>query len=173
MVMLSAMRPRDPRYAALPAPPPPPSLGGQGGAAPDADATLAYILALWPILDPYARYFFAQETSRAELVSRTEGYFLTEEAMQEGNPQLILDRGEAVELPPTLIIQGTADTNLTMAMTERFVAAYRAAGGAIELEKFPDMPHGFGNTPGPDADRALALMKAFVARQLAMATAAG
>ena len=53
-----------------------------------------------------------------------------------------------------------------MEMTERFVASYRAAGGTIELEKFADQPHNFGNTPGPDADRALALIKAFVARQL-------
>ena len=155
IAMLSAIRPNDPRYGALPLP-----------EAPDADSTLAYLFALWPILDPYARMHFAKESGRAELVTRTEGFFLTEEAMQEGNPQLILDRGERVQLPPTFIAQGTADTNLTMAMTERLVAAYRKAGGSIELEQFPDAPHGFGNQPGPDAERLLGLMKAFVARQL-------
>ncbi|HLH26460.1 MAG TPA: alpha/beta hydrolase [Chloroflexota bacterium] len=154
-IMLSAMRPRDPRYAALTLP-----------GAPDVDATVAYVLACWPILDPYARYLFAQETGRAQLVTRTEGFFLTEEAMQEGNPQRILDRGEAAELPAVLLLQGTADTNLTVEMSERFVASYRAAGGQIEMEIFPDMPHGFGNQPGPESDRAMALMKAFVARQL-------
>jgi acetyl esterase/lipase len=153
--MLSGMRPNDARYRALPLP-----------EAPDADSTLAYLFALWPILDPYARMHFAKETGRGELVSRTEGFFLTEEAMQEGNPQLILDRGEKVQLPPTFIAQGTADTNLTMAMTERLVAAYRKAGGSIELEQFPGAPHGFGNQSGPDAERLLGLMKAFVARQL-------
>jgi acetyl esterase len=161
MVMLSAMRPRDPRYAALPLP-----------EAPAADATLAYVLALWPILDPYRRYQFARETGRTELVTRTEGYFRTPEAMQEGNPQGVLDRGEPAELPPTLIIQGTADNNLPLDMIERFVASYRAAGGTIELELFPGMPHGFGNTPGPEADRALELMKRFIARQLARLAAA-
>jgi len=37
----------------------------------------------------------------------------------------------------------------------------------VELELFPWMPHGFANRPGPESDRALELMKAFVARQLA------
>jgi acetyl esterase/lipase len=154
-VMLSAMRPRDARYAALPLPD-----------APDVDASLAYVLACWPILDPFARYFFAQETGRQELVKRTEGYFVTQEAMREGNPQVILDRGEQVELPPALLLQGTADNNLTMAMSLRFVATYRLAGGEAELEQFPDMPHGFGNQPGAESERAIQVMKAFVARQL-------
>jgi acetyl esterase len=154
-VMLSAMRPRDPRYAAIPL-----------AEAADVDASLAYVLACWPILDPFARYFFAQEAGRKELVTRTEGFFLTHEAMREGNPQVILDRGENVELPPVLLLQGTADTNLTMAMSLRFVATYRLAGGEAALEQFPDMPHGFGNQPGPESDRAIGVMKAFVARQL-------
>lgn len=155
LAMLSAMRPRDPRYNAT--------------ALPDAaevDASLAYLVLPWPILDPYARYAFAKETGRANLVTATERYFLTEATMQEGNPQLALDRGEAVELPPTLIVQGSADANVTVAMQERFVEAYRAAGGEIELEVFPDMPHGFARSPGPDTDRALGLMRGFIARQL-------
>ena len=154
-VMLSAMRPRDPRYAAIPL-----------AEAPDLDASLAHVLACWPIMDPFARYFFAQETGRQELVTRTEGFFLTQEAMREGNPQVILDRGELVELPPVLVLQGTADNNLTVAMSLRFVASYRLADGQAEIEQFPDMPHGFGNQPGPESDRAIEVMKAFVARQL-------
>jgi len=154
MVMLSAMRPRDPRYAALPLP-----------EAPDVDASLAYVIACWPILDPFHRYFFAEETGRKELMTRTEGYFLTQDAMREGNPQLILDRGEDAELPPALLIQGTADNNLTMAMSLRFVASYRLQGGEAELLQYPDVPHGFANQPGAEAERAIAAMKEFVARQ--------
>ena len=41
-VMLSAMRPKDPRYAALPLP------EGQ-----NFDATLLYLLCCWPVLDPF------------------------------------------------------------------------------------------------------------------------
>ncbi|MBI3330115.1 MAG: alpha/beta hydrolase [Nitrospinae bacterium] len=152
---LSAMRPHDPRYTALPLP-----------GADDVDATLVYVLAAWPVLDSYARYLYAKEAGRAELVGATEAYFLTQEAMKEGNPQLILERGEPVELPPTLITIGTADDNVPLSIPHRFVEAYRAAGGAVELELFPGMPHGFANRPGPESDRALELMKAFVARQL-------
>ena len=90
--------------------------------------------------------------------------------MREGNPQLVLERGEAVELPPTLIVQGTADANVPMAIPERFVMTYRAAGGAVELERFPDMPHGIGRFAGwsdGEKARALARMKGFVASQMA------
>jgi acetyl esterase/lipase len=160
-VMLSAMRPHDPRYAALPLP-----------KGENVDAILRYVLAAWPVLDSYARYLYAKETGRERLAHSSEAYFLTEEGMQEGNPQTILERGEKVHLPPTLIIQGTNDDNVPMSIPENFVRAYRAAGGSIDLEVFRGMPHGFGNTPGPETDRALGLMKSFVARQLAGTAAA-
>ncbi len=159
-MMLSAMRPHDPRYAVLTYP--------EGG---DADATLLYVLAPWPILDSSVRYHFAQEHGRTALVEATEAYFLTHDAMQEGNPQLILERGEKVEMPPTLIIQGTGDDNVPLSVSQRFTEVYRERGGSVELELFPDMPHGFARTPGPESDRALELMKAFVARQLTRASA--
>ena len=154
-VMLSAMRPHDPRYKALPLP-----------EAEDVDATLLYVLGAWPVLDPYVRYFFAQETGRDRLVASTEAYFLTQDTMQEGNPQMILERDERIKLPPTLIVQGTADDNIPLSVPERFVPAYRAAGGTIDLKLFPDMPHGFGNKPGAETDSAMDLMKAFIARQV-------
>jgi acetyl esterase/lipase len=154
MVMLSALRPDDPSYTLLPLPD-----------APSADATLAYVVLLWPVIDPYARYRFAQENGRTDLVTRTEGYFRTVEAMQEGNPQRLLERGEATSLPPALLIQGTADANLTTAMAETFTATYRAAGATIDLELFDGQPHGFASSPGSASDRALALAKSFIARQ--------
>ena len=153
-VLLSAMRPHHPPYSSLDLP------------GSDADATLQYVLLGWPIVDPYARYRFVQDAQNARLVALTEGYFLTTDAMKEGNPFQILQRGEEAVLSPTLIVQGTADTNLPLPVTEQFVSAYREAGGKIELELFPGMPHMFGNTPGPESDRAVALMKKFVARCL-------
>ena len=159
-VLLSAMRPFDPRYGVLLL---------EGGTA---DASLDYIVAQWPVLDPYARYQYAKETGRDQLVKATEGYFLNEEAMKEGNPQHILDRGERTVTPPLLIVQGTADENIPMSIPERFVETYRGAGGSVELEIFPGLPHGFGRTPGPGPDRAIDLIKAFVTRQLAVSKTA-
>ena len=158
LIMLSAMRPHDPRYAALPL-----------AEAAEVDASLAYVIACWPVLDPYARYFFAQETGRDRLVNLTDQYFQTLDAMQEGNPQLILERGEPVELPPALIVIGSDDGNLPPTLAERFVTAYCAAGGVIELAKFPGAPHEFALSPGPFTARALDAMKSFIARQLATA----
>ena len=153
-VLLSAMRPNHPAYSYIDLP------------GSDADATMKYLLLGWPIVDPYARYRFVQETGNDRIIGLSEAYFQTTDAMKEGSPGQILQRGEEAALPPTLIVQGTADNNLPVPVTERFAADYRKAGGDLELEMFPDMPHLFGNTPGPDSDRAIALMKKFAARIL-------
>ena len=149
--LLGGMRPLDERYATL-------------DVAGDGDASVAYVITLWPVLDSYGRYLLAKEAGIAHLVSASEGYFLTEDAMREGNPQEILERGEPAVLPPTQIIHGSADTNVPLTLVERFVENYREAGGHVELEVFPDQPHTFAAKPGSLTDQAVALMKAFVAR---------
>ena len=153
-VLLSAMRPHHPDYSYIDLP------------GSDVDATLKYLLLAWPIVDPYSRYRFVQETGNDRIIGLSEGYFLTADAMKEASPFHILQRGETPTLPPTLIVQGTADNNLPVPVTEQFVAAYREAGGDIELELFPDMPHLFANTPGRESDRAILLMKKFAAKRL-------
>src|SRR5262249_50687666 len=45
--------------------------------------------------------------------------------------------------PPALLIQGTADNNVTPDMPDRFVAAYSKAGGKITPRKFEGEPHTF------------------------------
>jgi acetyl esterase len=129
---LNVMRPRDPRYAALKLP-----------NAGDVDASLDFVAVCWPISDPVARYRMARETGNERLVKNHDAYFLTEAAMAEANPQTILERGEAKNLPPALLIQGTADNNVTPDMADRFVAAYAKAGGQIALRKFEGQPHTF------------------------------
>ena len=154
-VFLSAMRPNDPRYAALPL-----------DEASDLDATLNYIVACWPVVDPYARYLYAQETNNDRLVAATNNYFTLGDGTTEGNPHMILQRGEKVELPPALVIQGTEDDNIPVPATREFAEAYRRSGGDIQLEIFEGMPHGFGYNAGPETDRAVGMIKAFIARQL-------
>jgi acetyl esterase/lipase len=158
--MLATMRPRDPRYAAIPLP-----------EAPATDATLAYVVLVWPILDPLGRFIFAQATGRDDIVESTRTFFRPWESVWEGNPTTILERGEPVELPPALIVQGTIDANVTPVLQERFAGAYRAAGGQVEVALFPDQPHLFTREPGPETDRAHALIRAFIARHLAASEA--
>ena len=56
---------------------------------------------------------------------------------------LELEGGAARNLPPALLIQGTADNNVTPDMADKFVAAYTKAGGKITLRKFEGQPHTF------------------------------
>jgi len=73
---------------------------------------------------------------------------------------------------PALLLHGVDDDVLAPRTAERFVEAYARAGGVIELAEYPRAGHGFAREPGPNAARALDLMKSFIARQLG-AIAAG
>ena len=169
---LSAMRPNDPRYAAFPLP-----------EAPDVDASLAYQMLLWAVLDPWFRYQYGLtvDLKDEKLVSsgmqmeqipeNSFKYFVTEEAMQEGNPTMALQRGEDMLLPPTQIVQGYPDGNVPRDIVWNFEDAYEARGGHIEVEWFPGAPHGFAREKSFEHDRAVRKMKAFIARQLAAVTA--
>src|SRR5713226_2931061 len=160
LVLLNGMRPSDPRYAALP-------LGGVS-ASPD------YIIVVYPISDPLARRAYALDVGNNAPVKSTDIYFAPPGSLQEGNPQLILDRHESVKLPPVLLLQGSAgadgivlDKNVSPEIQQRFAASYRAAGGQLQLELLAGARHNFVNSAGPSLDRALGLMKTFIGQQLA------
>jgi acetyl esterase/lipase len=152
---LIAMRPRDPRYAAIPL-----------AEAPNTDATIAYVATRSPISDCHARYEHMVKTNRPEMVMKSKKYFDPWESIFEANPALILQRGEKVTLPPLLIMQGELDTNVPWQIQEKFAQAYRAAGGECELEIFKGCEHQWIAEPGPQTDRAHEVLKAFIAKQL-------
>lgn len=152
---LCAMRPHDARYTMYPLP-----------EAPHLDATLTYVVARSPISNPFARYEQAQKMQRANLIKNSKTYFNPWESIFEGNPQQILERGEAVILPPMFVLQGALDDNVLPAVQEHFVATYRAAGGAIDYEVYPGAEHRWIIQPGLQTDRAIGHIKAFIARQL-------
>ena len=54
----------------------------------------------------------------------------------------------------------------------RFVRHWSEAGGNANVEPFEGEPHGFAYRPGPAQDRAMAVMKAFIQRRLALRVAA-
>jgi acetyl esterase len=132
LVLLGGIRPRDSRYAALP-------LAGH----PEVDASLAYVVACWPVSDALYRYKKAQAAGNANIVASHDRYWGTEEAMAEGSPPLILERGEPVELPPTLVIQRKVDTAHPLEMQERLVEWYRKRGGQIDMPLFETIPSPF------------------------------
>jgi len=135
--MLAAMRPADPRYAAIPL------------AAP-VDAGVGAVAMLWPVINPLSRYRYALRARDGanppawvgNIPDRHDLYWKTEAAMAEGNPMLALERGEVVKLPPALWLQGRPDpvhdyrdpeASIAGNEPERFAANYRRAGGEIEL----------------------------------------
>ena len=148
VALLSGLRPRDAPYASLP-------LTG----APDVDASLAFVIACWPVSDPLYRYReVAQKTGNAALVASHDAYWATEAAMSEGSPPLILERGEPVELPPALVIQRKVDDVHPLEMQERLVDWYRRRGGHIEMPLYDTIPRPFVISPEyPDS---LAIMSA-------------
>lgn len=141
--------------------------------SPDS-ASPDYIIVSYPISDPIARRAYAQQVGNDVPVKGTDIYFSPPGSLEDGNPQLILDRHESGRLPPVLLLQGSADTNgveadknVSPEIQQRFVASYRAEGGKIQLELLPGAPHNFVNMAGPNLDHALGLIKAFIEQQLA------
>src|ERR671931_1029191 len=129
LVLLGGLRPRDPRYAALPLP-----------GSPGVDASLAYVVACWPVSDPLYRYRLHKAAGNEPIVKSHDAYWVTEDAMSEGSPPLILERGEPVELPPALVIQRTVDDNHPLDMQQRLVDWYRRRGGQIEMPLYANLP---------------------------------
>ena len=140
LAMLAAMRPDEPRYATLPL---------ESG-APDVDASVRCVGMMWPVINPLSRYRRVVGLRAAgdppawvaDLPERHDTYWVTEDNMEEANPMLALERGDAVKILPAIWFQGTPDpvhdyrdteSPLDLNEPERFAENYRKAGGAIEI----------------------------------------
>jgi len=140
LAMLAAMRPNDPRYAEI----------ALAAGAPPVDASVCCVGMLWPVINPLSRYrrvvrLRGEADTPAwvgNLPERHDLYWVDEAAMEEGNPMLALERGETVETPPAVWIQGRPDpvhdyrdpeSPRDLNEPERFAANYRQAGGDIEV----------------------------------------
>jgi acetyl esterase/lipase len=153
LAMLVAMRPHDPRYAAVPLP----------AGARAHDAGVRCVIMSWPVINPLSRYRHAQRAlasaERLEwpksIIPRQDAYWQSETNMAEGNPMLILERGEKVLTPPAIWFQGRndlmhdykdVDSSFAGNEPQRFVANYRKAGGEIALE-YIDAERHAGHAP--------------------------
>jgi acetyl esterase/lipase len=161
-----------PGYAATPIVLP----DGGTGAGPDDDS-VAFVLALYPVADPLARYRYALSRkdeppqpsgfSAQRLIDAHHGYFADETAMAEASVTRVVSTGQARALPPAWVAQPLLDDNVPAAITEALVQAWRAAGGRLELATFPGARHTFIQNASADTDKALALMRDFIGARLA------
>ena len=107
LAMLVAMRPHDPRYAAIPLP----------AGSPAHDATVRCVVMSWPVINPLSRYRLAKRAQAGanppewpkSIIARQDAYWRGEANMAEGNPMLALERGEKVLTPPAVWFQGRGD----------------------------------------------------------------
>ena len=154
-VLLAAMRPFDPRYAAHVL-----------AAAPDVDARVAFVISAWGVLCPLVRYGIAKDVGNQTVLDSHHRFWGDEAAMAEGSPPLILEHDEKVETPPAWVFQGDADEWVPNAVAERLSAAWRKAGGEMELTLFPGEKHTFmrNNPDSPNSRQALAMLQAFIKR---------
>lgn len=170
LALLAGLQPRLPEFQAT-------RFHGE----PDApiDARVAFVLGLWPIANPLERYRYVltrldePPSARRDPMFRPDAlvaghrHFADEAAMDRASLSRLLDAGEQQELPPIWIAHAELDENVTVPMTERFVASYRRAGGEAELEHFAGVGHSFANFPGEAADRGIVRMRDFIMRRLA------
>jgi acetyl esterase/lipase len=173
LAMLVAMRPNDPRYAAIALP------AGSG----TLDASVSCAVLSWPVINPLSRYRHAKRAQASatppewpkSIIARQDAYWRSEANMEEANPMLALERGETVRTPPAIWFQGRGDMLHDYKDTEssfngnepqRFVENYRKADGEITLEYIEADRHA-GHSPdlsktGDMFER----MVAFVHRQI-------
>ena len=152
---LAAMRIDDPRYSALPL----------EGSSP-ADAKLAWIISCWPVIEPYFRYEIARGKGNTDLMEKHHMFFQGDEAMHESTPLNVIERGEKLTLSPALVLHGTADDVMPIEASERFVAAYNAAGGEAQLVPFEGKGHGWAREAGLEVDEFVKTVTEFIAKRL-------
>ena len=143
LAMLAAMRPHDPRYTTIALP----------AGSPALDATVKAAVLSWPVINPLSRYRHAKRSAALPnppewppgIIDKHNQFWGTEANMTEGNPMLMLERGEKVALPPAIwhqargdVLHDYKDEDFKGADTEapRFAANYKKAGGNIELHYF-------------------------------------
>jgi len=168
LALLAGLKPGAPEHAGTPTV----LVDGSLDAAP-ADESVAFVLALYPVADPLARFRYVvgrQDDGSGfdakRLIAAHHGYFASEAQMAEASVTRIVTAREARALPPVWVAQPELDDNVPAAITDAFVQAYQHAGGSVERVHFPGARHGFIGQPSADADKAIALMRDFIGRQL-------
>jgi len=170
LALLHAVRPAAPEAVGTPVVTPDGALD-----ATPRDAAVAFVVALYPVADPLARYRYALSREHEppppsgfdakRLIASHQAFFAVEAAMADASVTRIVTEGQATALPPAWIAQPDLDDNVPAAITLAFVDAYRRAGGRIEHEHFPEARHGFAQLESPATDKCVAQVLDFVGRQ--------
>ncbi|HVL91103.1 MAG TPA: alpha/beta hydrolase [Actinomycetota bacterium] len=169
LAMLAACRPNAPEHAGAPL------RWDRSGEVPgEIDASVRCVAALWPPVDPGARYEWLLERLRTEppdqhdhyrsLLDGTNSYFGDRGVMRAVSVPRIVRDGEATHLPPVWVCYPELDQNVPSFIVEDLEAAWRAAGGTISVSVYEGAEHAFGHWPGAATDRFVDELAAFLRR---------
>ena len=130
------------------------------------DASVAYVVALWPVSNPLVRLEYALESGRHELVRAHQGYFGSREEMHRASVQRVLRTRVFTHLPSTLVVQPGEDANVPQYMTNDLLAAFRSVGHEIEYLHMPGLPHAFAYEASEATDQCEAAVWDFIQPQI-------
>ena len=171
LALLAALKPGAPEFAGTPIVSP----DGALDAAP-GDESVAFVLALYPVADPLARFRYVVGRQNdgsgfdaKRLIAAHHGYFLSEAQMAEASVTRIVAAREARALPPVWLAHPGLDDNVPAAITDAFVEAYQQAGGDDRARPLPGRPprlHRAGERRHRQGDRAHARLHRAPARAM-------
>jgi acetyl esterase len=164
LAMLAAMRPHDPKYASIPLP----------AGSPNVDASLRAAALFWPVINPLGRHHNAKRLAEGpnppdwppRTMKLSMAYWGNERNMSEGNPLLIVERGEKFEKVPAIWVQSEGDlihdytdpnSGFAGSEAKRFADRYKKAGGEIELNYYKAPLH--FTSDKPELPESIAAMK--------------
>jgi len=134
------------------------------------DASVDYVIALWPVSDPEYRYRYAKEIKRNQLVKAHDNYFTSVAAMKDASVQRILSDEigpNKQDLPAVLVVQPGEDGNIPRPMTFSLLTALQNSGVATDYIFYPEMPHAFAHRASESTDDCIRAMRDYINRRLA------
>ncbi len=161
LALLASLRPDAAQHKGTPILGP----NGQYAVRDDISANVDYVVAMWPVSDPAARYRYAKRAGIATLVNMSLAYFADEPAMWDASIPRIVTSGEAKALPPILVVQPGDDRNIPQDMTFDLLHAWQGRGGKLDYVFYPGQPHAFGHRPSEATTDLIATVATFIKRQ--------
>ncbi len=137
--------------------------------ADQLDATVDYVIALWPVSDPDYRYGYAKQIKRDRLIQFHDNYFGSVAAMKDASVQRILKEEIGTnrkDLPAVLVVQPGEDGNIPRPMTFSLLAELQNSGVTTDYLFYPGMPHAFAHRPSKSTDDCIRGMRDYINRRL-------
>ena len=140
---------------------------------PEASGAIEYVIALWPVSNPLARYQYATARLNEDpatfvqfapdrLKAGHEAYFTGQPQMRDAAIQNILASKRYTHLPPVFVVQAELDQNVPIMMSQTLAGAWELAGGDVRYRLYEGVAHGFAHAEGPQTDACIEDMIVYI-----------